>query len=100
MQDQETYLFDKKKQITKNIKNNIEAIEIIMNLADQYPNIEKDFEEKGVKIKIDTSEVNNFIKRISIDSKRAKLSLFFRNCILDKPINNIFFSFNPVFEYR
>ena len=28
-----------------------EAIEIIMNLADQYPNIEKDFEEKGVKIK-------------------------------------------------
>ena len=100
VQDQETYLFDKKKQITKNIKNNIEAIEIIMNLADQYPNIEKDFEEKGVKIKIDTSEVNNFIKRISIDSKRAKLSLFFRNCILDKPINNIFFSFNPVFEYR
>ena len=100
VQDQETYLFDKKKQITKNIKNNIEAIEIIMNLADQYPNIEKDFEEKGVKIKIDTSKVNNFIKRISIDSKRAKLSLFFRNCILDKPINNIFFSFNPVFEYR
>ena len=71
-----------------------------MKLADQYPNIETIFQEKGVKIKIDKSEVNNFIKRISIDSKRARLSLFFRNCILDEPINNIFFNFNPVFEYR
>ena len=96
----ETYLFDKKKQKIKKIKQNLDAIQIIMNLANQYPHIKKNYEERGIKIKIENNEKHNFIKRISIDSKRAKLSLYLKNCILDKPINNIFFNFNPVFEYR
>ena len=96
----EIYIFDKKKQKTKNIKQNLEAIEIIMKLANQYPEIKKSYDEKGVKIKIEDNQANKFIKRISIDSKRAKLSLYLKNCILDKPINNIFFKFDPVFEYN
>ena len=96
----ETYLFDKTKQKVKNIKQNLDAIQIIMKLADKFPNIENDFEENDIKIKIEFNKNINFIKRISIDSKRAKLSLYFKNCLLDKPINNIFFKFNPVFKYR
>jgi hypothetical protein len=96
----ETYLFDKKKQKVKNIKQNLDAIKIIMKLAEKFPNIENDFEENDVKIKIEFNKNINFIKRISIDSKRARLSLYLKNCLLDKPINNIFFKFNPVFEYR
>ena len=96
----ETYLFDKKKQKVKNIKQNLDAIKIIMKLAEKFPNIENDFEENDVKIKIELNKNNNFIKRISIDSKRARLSLYLNNCLLDKPINNIFFKFNPVFKYR
>ena len=96
----ETYLFDKKKQKVKNIKQNLDAIQIIMKLADKFPNIENDFEENNIKIQIEFNQNNNFIKRISIDSKRARLSLYFKNCLLDKPINNIFFKFNPVFKYR
>jgi outer membrane lipoprotein-sorting protein len=96
----ETYLFDKKKQKVKNINKNLDAIQIIMKLADKFPNIENDFEENNVKIKIEFNKNINFIKRISIDSKRAKLSLYLKNCLLDKPINNIFFKFNPVFKYR
>ena len=96
----QTYLFDKKTQKAKNIKNNLDAIQIIMNLASKYPNILENYEEKGVKIRIENNNYNNFIKRISIDSKRAKLSLYLKNCILDQPINNVFFKFNPVFEYR
>lgn len=96
----EIYIFDKIKQKTKNIKQNLEAIEIIMKLANQYPDIKKSYSEKGVKIKIENNHNNKFIKRISIDSKRAKLSLYFKNCILDKPINNIFFKFDPVFEHN
>ena len=98
--EKETYLFDKKKQKVKNIKQNLDAIKIIMKLADKFPNIENDFEENDVKIKIEFNEDINFIKRISIDSKRARLSLYLNNCLLDKPINNIFFKFNPVFKYR
>ena len=94
------YIFDKKNQKTKNIKKNLEAIEIIMKLAAQYPDIKKNYDEKGVKIKIEDNQANKFIKRISIDSKRAKLSLYLKNCVLDKPINNIFFKFDPVFEYN
>ena len=96
----ETYLFDKKKQKAKNIKRNLDAIQIIMKLADKFPNIENDFEENNIKIQIEFNQNNNFIKRISIDSKRARLSLYLNNCLLDKPINNIFFKFNPVFKYR
>jgi hypothetical protein len=96
----EIYLFDKKKQKVKNIKQNLDAIKIIMKLADKFPDIENDFEENDVKIKIEFNKNINFIKRISIDSKRARLSLYLNNCLLDKPINNIFFKFNPVFEYR
>jgi len=97
---QETYLFDKKKQKIKNIKQNLDAIRIIMKLANKFPNIENDFEENDLKIKIEFNKNINFIKRISIDSKRARLSLYLNNCLLDKPINNIFFKFNPVFKYR
>ena len=96
----EIYIFDKKKQKTKNIKQNLEVIEIIMQLANQYPDIKKSYNEKGVKIKIENNHKDEFIKRISIDSKRARLSLYFKNCILDKPVNNIFFKFDPVFEYN
>ena len=96
----ETYLFDKKNQKVKNIKQNLDAIQIIMKLADKFPNIEDDFEENNIKIQIEFHQNNNFIKRISINSKRARLSLYLNNCLLDKPINNIFFKFNPVFEYR
>ena len=96
----ETYLFDKKKQKVKNIKQNLDAIQTIMKLADKFPNIENDFEENNIKIQIEFNQNNNFIKRISIDSKRARLSLYLNNCLLDKPINNIFFKFNPVFKYR
>ena len=96
----ETYLFDKKKQKVKNIKQNLDAIQIIMKLADKFPNIENDFEENNIKIQIEFNQNNNFIKRISINSKRARLSLYLNNCLLDKPINNIFFKFNPVFKYR
>ena len=96
----EIYFFDKKTEKVKNIKQNLDAIKIIMKLADKFPNIESDFEENGVKIKIEFNENNKFIKRISIDSKRARLSLYLKNCLLDKPVNNIFFKFNPVFKYH
>ena len=96
----ETYLFDKKKQNSQIIKNNLDVIQIIMKLANEYPDINNTFEEKGVKINIEFNSQGNFIKRISIDSKRARLSLYLNNCILDKPINNVFFKFNPVFEFR
>ena len=100
VEGEQTYLFDKKTNTSKNIKNNLDSIQIIMKLANQFPYIKKDFKEKDTHIKIELNSQNNFIKRISIDSKRARLSLYLNNCILDKPINNIFFRFNPVFEYR
>ena len=100
VEGEQTYIFDKKTNTSKNIKNNLYSIQIIMKLANQFPYIKKDFKEKDTHIKIELNSQNNFIKRISIDSKRARLSLYLNNCILDEPINNIFFKFNPVFEYR
>ena len=50
------YIFDKKKQKTKNIKQILEVIEIIMQLANQYHDIKKSYNEKGVKIKIENNQ--------------------------------------------
>ena len=91
------FFFDKKNQQLRPIKQNLELINSIMGLAKLYPNIPTQIKKKKIDIKVELSEINNFIKRISIDSSRAKLSLYLKNCDLDKPINNIFFNKDPIF---
>ena len=95
--DNKQFFFDKKNKLLKPIKQNLELINSIMGLAKLYPNIPLQINKKGIDIKVELSEINSFIKRISIDSKRAKLSLYLKNCDLEKPINNIFFNEDPIF---
>ena len=94
------FFFDKKNQVLKPIKHNLQLINSIMDLAKLYPDIPLEISQKGMEIKVELSENNNFIKRISIDSKRAKLSLYLKDCDLEKPINNIFFKEDPIFYFN
>ena len=94
------FVYDKEKKVSKPIKRHIDIIDHLISLAEQYPEIPKKIENDNLIINIDTSETNNFIKRISIDSDRAKLSLHLNNCDLIKPINNLFFNEERVFNYR
>ena len=73
---------------------------MIIKLGKDFPNIQEEFDEHGVRIKIEFNSLNSFIKRISIDSPRVKLSLYLQECDLEKPINDLFFKSDPVFEYK
>lgn len=84
----------KKKQI--NQKNT--AIDYLMEIAHDFPNIQDRYEFNDVKINIEKNISNDFIKRISFKSNKINMSLYPLNCNF-KPINGLFFKFDPVFEY-
>ena len=71
---EEVYLFDKKKQNIQIVKNNLDAIKIIMMLANQYPNIKTAFEENDVKINIEFNSKNRKARWISPRANYWRLS--------------------------
>ena len=93
-------IFDKKTEKIKPLNHNLDLLNSLMDLADQYPYIPSQINNEKMNILIEKNLTSKFIKRISINSKRAKLSLYLNDCILEKPINNLFFSHNPVFSYK
>ena len=94
-----TFIHNKKNNTSKPIKNKIVTIDHLMEIAKNYPNIPKKIETEHIEITIEKSVKNNFIKRISIDSNNAKLSLYFNNCDLTKPINDLFFREDKIFNF-
>ena len=78
----------------------IQVIDQMMDIASKFPDIPSNIRQDDIDIKLEFNKSKKFIKRISIDSNRAKLSLYLKNCNLNKPINNLFFSENPVFRYQ
>lgn len=84
----------KKQQINK--KNTV--IDYLMDIAHDFPNILDHYEFNDAQINIEKNISNNFIKRISFKSNKINMSLYPLNCNF-KPINELFFKIDPVFEY-
>ena len=66
-------------KIVNKIENN-EILKKISDIIDLYPNIEKTFSENEYSYTIEKSKKIDFIKRISIKSNQANLSIYFNNC--------------------
>jgi hypothetical protein len=82
---------------TQFIENQSTVFPSIMEIYDDYPNIQDTYFIKGYKIKIELGS-NNFIKRISINSQELKLSIYLLDC-RNENLPNKYFNFNPVIEY-
>ena len=95
-----TFLYNNKNKTTKPFTQTIQIIDQMMDIASKFPDIPTNIRQDDIDIKLEFNKSKKFIKRISIDSNRAKLSLYLKNCNLNKPINNLFFSENPVFRYQ
>ena len=49
-------------------------------------------------IEIEKSQTDNYPKRIIIKSNRVNLSIHLYDC-QSKPVNKLFFKYNPIFDY-
>ncbi len=91
------FLYQHSNKKIKKISKNLQLLKTIMDLAEKYPDIPLNINDNNHEVNIELSKTSNFIKRIAINSNRVNLSLYLKDCNLDKPINSIFFKTNPVF---
>ena len=73
------------------------VIPIIFDIYKDFPNFKKTYHKKGYKILVEKNN-NNFIKRLSIQSSRVNVSIYFIDCV-SKEINEKYFRIKPVSEY-
>ena len=59
---------------------NDEILDEFKLIIKNYPNITSSYSNKGIDIKIINSKEFNFLKRVSINSDKVNLSIYFINC--------------------
>ena len=85
-------------QIQK-LTDNLDLVKELIKISSEYPNIESEYVNNEMIIKLEKQLSNNFYKRISINSEKLNMSIYFNEC---KPIqiNKRYFNHNPYFEYK
>lgn len=73
------------------------VIPIIFDIYKDFPKFKKKYHKKGYKILVEKNN-NNFIKRLSIQSSRVNVSIYFIDCISEE-IDEKYFRIKPVLEY-
>ena len=87
------------KEIINTITENTEIIKELLNIANNFPNIEEEYISEDLKIKLEKNSKGSFLKRISIASTKIKMSIFLNDCKNTK-INARYFIHNPFFDYK
>ena len=82
-----------KPEIVSEVKENTALVNTIINLISDFPNIEQSFQIDEHEIYFEPSNIDDFIKRISIKSDQRNLSIYFNDCentLIDKKLFEIF----------
>ena len=87
------------KEVINTITENTEIIKELLNIANNFPNIEEEYISEDLKIKLEKNSNGSFLKRISIASTKIKMSIFLNDCKNTK-INTRYFIHNPFFDYK
>tara|TARA_B100002019_G_scaffold169347_1_gene146423 strand:- start:71 stop:556 length:486 start_codon:yes stop_codon:yes gene_type:complete len=87
------------KEVINSITENTEIIKELLNIANNFPNIEEEYISEDLKIKLEKNANGSFFKRISIASTKIKMSIFLNDCKNTK-INTRYFIHNPFFDYK
>ena len=85
-------------QIQK-LTDNLDVAKELIKISSEYPNIESEYVNNEMIIKLERQLSNNFYKRISINSEKLNMSIYFNECKLIQ-INKRYFNHNPYFEYK
>lgn len=95
--DNKVYIVENKNKKFRELKKSENIIEKLSELLFLYPDISSEYVFDDIKLKIEKSVNIDFIKRVSVLSKKLNMSIYFHNCEI-KPLNNLFFQFNPLFD--
>ncbi len=87
------------KEIVSAINENTEIIKELLNIANNFPNVEEEYMSENLNIKLEKNAQGNFFKRISILSREIKLSIYLNSC-KNSEIKSRFFIHNPFFDYK
>ena len=87
------------KEVINTLKENTEIIKELLNIANNFPNIEEEYTSEDLNIKIEKNVNGDFFKRISIASTKINMSIYLNDCENSK-INSRYFIHNPFFDYK
>ena len=87
------------KEIVNSISENTEIIKELLNIANNFPNVEEEYMSENLNIKLEKNAQGNFFKRISVLSSEIKMSIYLNECKNSK-IKSRFFIHNPFFDYK
>ena len=82
-----------------NDKNNVEILNELLDIANKYPDINLKYQKNDMFISLEKSVLNNFYKRISINSDKLNISIYLNECDFIN-IKDRFFIHNPFYEYN
>ncbi len=85
-------------QIQK-LTDNLDVAKELIKISSEYPNIEPEYVNNEMIIKLERQISNNFYKRISINSKKLNMSIYFNECSQIQ-INKRYFNHKPYFEFK
>ena len=85
-------------QIQK-LTDNLDLVKELIKISSEYPNIESEYVNNKMIIKLEKQLSNNFYKRISINSEKLNMSIYFNEC-KQIQINQRYFNHNPYFEFK
>ena len=87
------------KEIINTINENTEIIKELLNIANNFPNIEEEYMSEDLNIKLEKNSNGNFLKEFQILSTKIKMSIYLNDCKNSK-INKRYFIHNPFFDYK
>ena len=87
------YLVNNHSKSVQKLDEKTEYLETLMTIISDYPNINNVYRKNDTHIKIERG-INNFVKRISIQSEELNLSINLMNCVFDKIDRKYFRHFN------
>ena len=81
------------------LTDNLDVVKELIRISSEYPNIEPEYVNDEMVIKLERKLSNNFYKRISINSEKLNMSIYFNEC-KSIQINKRYFNHNPYFEFK
>lgn len=81
------------------IDKNTSALEAIVKILRDFPNIQKQYNFDETLIKVEISKVSKFPKRIIILSENFNMSIYVNEC-KTKGLDDKYFMFSPFWDYK
>ena len=81
------------------IDKNTSALEAIVKILRDFPNIQKQYNFDETLIKVEISKVSKFPKRIIILSESFNMSIYVNEC-KTKGLDDKYFMFSPFWDYK